>query len=260
MPPNQTAEADRGRHPGFPSFNVLAGGPGSLAERSAAEGGFTALALSMTAEERVRAVLRPGESLLWWGVPARRRFLSEMAAQVIFGAIPFTLGALLVGFAGWHLWRGGVQPADLAGNLFGGSVGLFFVGLGVYCFLYPLRMGSRLREVVYAVTDQRGLVLTSPRGWWNPVPALREGESQIEFSPDQLRGYKKKWRDVGRTDLILHKEWKRASRGGGGWRYFGFLGLDEPEEAERVIQQHYLAPGPPTQNNPAAPGTSFDGE
>src|SRR5262249_12221654 len=26
-----TAEADRGRHPGFPSFNVLAGGPGRLA-------------------------------------------------------------------------------------------------------------------------------------------------------------------------------------------------------------------------------------
>ena len=37
QPPNQTAEADRGRHPGFPSFNVLAGGPGSLAERSALE-------------------------------------------------------------------------------------------------------------------------------------------------------------------------------------------------------------------------------
>lgn len=31
----QTAEADRGRHPGFPSFNVRAGGPGSLVERSA---------------------------------------------------------------------------------------------------------------------------------------------------------------------------------------------------------------------------------
>ena len=31
-----TAEADRGRHPGFPSFNVIAGAPGSLAERSAA--------------------------------------------------------------------------------------------------------------------------------------------------------------------------------------------------------------------------------
>jgi len=30
------AELDRGRHPGFPRFNVLAGGPGSLAERSAA--------------------------------------------------------------------------------------------------------------------------------------------------------------------------------------------------------------------------------
>jgi hypothetical protein len=31
-----TAEADRGRHPGFPSFSVLEGGPGSLAERSMA--------------------------------------------------------------------------------------------------------------------------------------------------------------------------------------------------------------------------------
>src|SRR5262245_50892589 len=31
-----TAEADRGRHPGYPSFNILAGGPGSLAERLAA--------------------------------------------------------------------------------------------------------------------------------------------------------------------------------------------------------------------------------
>jgi hypothetical protein len=29
------AEADRGRHPGFPSFNVFADGPGILAEHSA---------------------------------------------------------------------------------------------------------------------------------------------------------------------------------------------------------------------------------
>jgi hypothetical protein len=37
-PAEPTAEAGRGRHPGFLSFNVLAGGPGSLAERSAAPG------------------------------------------------------------------------------------------------------------------------------------------------------------------------------------------------------------------------------
>jgi hypothetical protein len=29
----RAVEADRGRHPGLPRFNVLAGGPGSLAER-----------------------------------------------------------------------------------------------------------------------------------------------------------------------------------------------------------------------------------
>jgi hypothetical protein len=32
-----TAEADRGRRSGFPSFNVFPGGPGGLAERSPAE-------------------------------------------------------------------------------------------------------------------------------------------------------------------------------------------------------------------------------
>src|SRR5437773_1918960 len=34
VPAEPTAETDRGRHPGFSSFSVLAGGPGSLAERS----------------------------------------------------------------------------------------------------------------------------------------------------------------------------------------------------------------------------------
>jgi hypothetical protein len=32
------AEADRARDPSFPSFNVIAGGPGSLAERSTTGG------------------------------------------------------------------------------------------------------------------------------------------------------------------------------------------------------------------------------
>jgi hypothetical protein len=34
-----TAEAYRVRHPGFPSFGVIAGGPGSLTERSATGAG-----------------------------------------------------------------------------------------------------------------------------------------------------------------------------------------------------------------------------
>ena len=34
-----TAEADRGRHPGFPIFSILAGGPGSLAVSFGVPGG-----------------------------------------------------------------------------------------------------------------------------------------------------------------------------------------------------------------------------
>src|SRR5262249_15917957 len=38
VPAEPTAEADRGRHPAIPSFKILAGGPGSLGERSATKG------------------------------------------------------------------------------------------------------------------------------------------------------------------------------------------------------------------------------
>src|SRR5262249_24561608 len=38
LPEYPAAEAARGRYSGFPRFNVLAGGPGSLAERSATRG------------------------------------------------------------------------------------------------------------------------------------------------------------------------------------------------------------------------------
>jgi len=68
------AEADRGRHPGFPSFNVLASGPGSLAERSAAEvsqGGAQSargFPMSASAEDRVvrlATASNPQEAALW---------------------------------------------------------------------------------------------------------------------------------------------------------------------------------------------------
>lgn len=203
----------------------------------------------MTGEDRVRAVMRPGESLLWWGVPARRRFLGETVAQVVLGAIPFALGTLVAGFAGWHLWQGGLQPRDLGGNLFGGTIGLIFVAIGIYCWLYPLMMGSRLSEVVYAITDQRGLVLTSPSTLWNPVPAQRLGDALIEFSPEQIRSFKRRRLDFGRTDLIFHQEWKRAHKGGQWW-YYGFLGLAEPGEVEQVIRRHGLESGLPVSAEP----------
>lgn len=194
----------------------------------------------MKGEERIRSVMRPGEALLWCGSPVLRRFLSTIIACVIFGAIPFSFGSVFLAFTIAGLVRDGLQQSDVWGNLFGVMIALLFMGLGVSCFLYPFKVSSRLRDVTYAITNERGIVLTSPKMFWNPVPARLTGASMTEFSPDQLRQYKKKWMDLGRTDIIILQEWRKSSRRGGEWWYFGFLGLEDPDEPERVIQKHFL--------------------
>jgi hypothetical protein len=184
--------------------------------------------------------LGPGEVLLWWGVPAPRRFLSEIIAHVIFGLIPFFFATVFLGIMVWQIIvKNQIQWAMLPGYLIGALAGIGFLAIGIGCFMYPLKMRSRLREVVYAVTDLRAIVLTSPKSFWNPVPARITGESSTLFTTDQMRQYQKKWRDFGRTDLIFVKEWRKASRGGS-WHYFGFLGLDDPGEPERIIKEFHM--------------------
>lgn len=190
-------------------------------------------------EERIRSQLRPGEKILWCGVPSPRSFRSYTIAALIFGLIPFSMGSLFLYMMGLFAVRNGGQWQMLPGSIIGGAVALGFVTLGIGCFLTPFKITLRLRDVVYALTDQRALVLTSPYLLWNPVPTRESGEPLLEFSPDQIRQYAKKWRDFGRTDVIFLSEW----RGSGRRRtlcHFGFLGLEDPDEPIGVIQEYYL--------------------
>lgn len=190
-------------------------------------------------EERIKSQLRPGEKILWCGVPSTRSFRSYVIAAMIFGVIPISFGCLFLYLMGLSLVRNGVHGPMLPGYIIGGAVALGFVALGIGCFMTPFKIKSRLRDVVYTLTDQRALVLTSPYLLWNPVPTRESGEPLLEFSPDQIRQHAKKWRDFGRTDVIFLSEW----RGSGRRRtlcHFGFLGLDDPDEPIGVIQEYYL--------------------
>lgn len=190
-------------------------------------------------EERIKARLHPGEKLLWCGVPSLRSFRSYVIAAMFFGLIPFSFGCLFLYLMGLTLVRNGVHWPMLPGYLIGGAAALGFVVLGIGCFLTPLKIKSRLRDVVYALTNHRALVLTSPYMLWNPVPTRETGEPLLEFSPDQIRQYEKKWRDFGRTDLIFLREWRGSGRGRSLGQY-GFLGLADPDEPIGVIQAVYF--------------------
>ncbi len=64
-----TAEADRDDHPGFPSLNVFAGGPGSLAEASGHELGMAITTATVTWD---RCCVRLVKSLKLWMCRGRR--------------------------------------------------------------------------------------------------------------------------------------------------------------------------------------------
>ncbi len=108
--------------------------------------------------------------------------------------------------------------------------------MGYVLILHPWKSTSRLRHVVYAITEERGFVLTSPSLWWNPVPARGSGETQIDFTPEQLRLCQRKRLDFGRIDLIFLMEAGRRNA-----HYYGFLGLERPEEPEVLIRSAFPA-------------------
>jgi hypothetical protein len=194
---------------------------------------------SESLEDKACMLLRSGESLLWVGVPQIRSFTPEIIAYLIFGLIPFTASSFFLYLLLGEVWKNGVAFQQLPGFLVGMAAALGFFTLGIVCFLYPFKMQSRLSEVVYILTDQRAIVLTSPKLFWNPVPAYRLGETTTEFSSEQVREYERKLRDFTRTDLIFCREWRKARRGGN-WHEFGFLGVSAPDQIEQLIRMHFL--------------------
>jgi hypothetical protein len=215
--------------------------------------------VGLTAEERVRSLLRPDEQLLWIGTPLPLHFLGEKIAHFLFGLIPFTFGAVFLILMAWSISRDGINPNMLPGYLVGFTAGVGFSIIGVGLLLTPWMMGSRLREVVYAITDRRGILLTSPAWFWQPIPTLELGDRQMDFTPQELLHGKRMRRGVTRFDLIFRSE-RRGSGKGRTTVHYGFLGLKHPEEAQNVIEATFRKDSAasissvPTQSGSASPG------
>lgn len=199
------------------------------------EAATNAALAGLSPEERVRSLLHPDEQLRWIGTPAPRHFLGEKIAYFLFGLIPFTFGSVFQTLMVWSVLREGIRLAMLPGYLVGFTAALGFTVIGVSMFLTPWMMGSRLREVVYAITDRRGILLTSPAWFWQPVPTRELGERQMDFTPQELLQGKRMRRGLTRVDLIFRSERRGSGKRRRTVRY-GFLGLEHPEEAMNVIE------------------------
>jgi hypothetical protein len=113
------------------------------------------------AQLRAQSELQPGESLYWTGVADPSRAAMSALPAALFG-IPFAGFAAFWINAAFH----GTHAMNRSGNSFTGAfsffplfgVPFFLVGLGI--ILAPLWAYLRGRTTVYAVTNQRVMVIS----------------------------------------------------------------------------------------------------
>ena len=126
------------------------------------------------AQMRVQSELREGESLRWSGVnDARRAAFAAIPDAILFGG-PFLGPALLYMYYGYR--AAGEMPRSSSNALspeFGVLLfGLVFLVIGLPGLLRPLWVYRVELDTVYAVTNQRVMILSGDGS--RPVRSLRD--------------------------------------------------------------------------------------
>lgn len=188
-----------------------------------------------TPEERLRKWLQPGERLLWIGGADARGFRGEAWSHVVAGVFLFGAGLGFGGVVVGLIQKHGVKPENLVGVVVLFEFLAALALLGFFMMLAPRLLPWRLKDVVYAVTDRRGLVWAPTYLLWNPVPMrMSEGGGPTDFFPWEMLGRRKVGRPFGGGDLVFATVPVPGSKRGEVIKY-GFLGLPDLEAAEAAI-------------------------
>lgn len=186
--------------------------------------------------------LKPGEVLLWVGQPSPFHFRGESWAMFVFGWIPLAFGIAALTMMLILPWGDGFALNHLLGMALALIPGIGFTLIGLIMIQSPWRVPRNLTMTSYALTSHRGLVVTSPAWFWNPVPNRNAKGGVMEFSPEEIRNRVLRKVGLWRKDWIFFQE----VRGGGKGRsvyHYGFLGLADPAEVGAILDKEFAQTG-----------------
>lgn len=173
-----------------------------------------------------RRELRDGEKLIWADRPAPVALSKRTIVPFLF-AIPFTA------FACFWIWGASQGFGRSAiGSVFP-FFGLPFVGVGLWMLTSPLRAAKSARSTVYAITDQRLVIVSGGRS-----------RSVQSFGPQDITKVERNEHDNGLGDVIFGEEitWRRMrNRFGRGFtdnsfvEDIGFFGIADAREVEAAV-------------------------
>jgi hypothetical protein len=175
---------------------------------------------------KIERHLEDGEQVWWIGCPVFQKLWSEMAAEVIFGLIPGTLGLGAVGFAATTGPDRGFSAALMLI-----VVGVLFASVGFWFMAAPWRYRRTLQDTVYVVTSRRAFILGGFT-WGTQLAVSKASESVQSFPPAKVFDYE--MAGHGR-DIILGGEW-RIERRRPAWGHHGFLAVDDIQAAEAAVK------------------------
>lgn len=176
------------------------------------------------AEQIATRTLDPGERLLWSGSPSPNRSATQVLPAAFFG-IPFAGFAAFWMYTAYHMTsRGAHMPGGWAlFPLFGTP--FLLIGLGV--ILSPLWAYLGAQRTVYAVTDQRALIISSA--------GARGVQS---FSHDDIGDLSMVERSDGSGDLFFANRSVVTQRGVTSLQRVGFVGIPEVRTVEQLLRGH----------------------
>ncbi|MBZ0296104.1 MAG: hypothetical protein K8L99_26325 [Anaerolineae bacterium] len=187
-------------------------------------------ALRDTIEQQLMA----GEELLWAGQPDPMRMARRKLLQAGFGVIWLVFVIFIFGDF-WTMPSRGPNVGGF-GSIFS-LMPLFFIGVGSWTVSTPLRDYFTAKRTIYAVTDQRALIIS---GLFSQS-AKSYGRHQIEFVDTRVHSN-------GTGDIIFDRGMQARNRsiisfGSNRSTYtmdVGFFGIDYPRQVEALMLQQFI--------------------
>lgn len=171
-------------------------------------------------QQRLRAELKPGESITWAGQPNPNRYMKS-GFLLWFFFIPWTAFALfwIAGASGFRMpqFNGGWSLFPL--------FGLPFLLIGIGGLSAPLWLRRKARSTVYAITDRRAISI--------------EGTKSItvkSYLASDIANIERTEHQDGSGDLVLRTEPYRDSDGDRQTRRHGFFAIDNVRSVERLVE------------------------
>lgn len=182
-------------------------------------------AVSNRMEKIFEGELRPGEHPVWCEQPSPDSLARKSLPTLLFG-IPF------FGFA--VFWTYGASGGfDHSANHWNSIALLFpflwggmFIIIGAGLLLSPVWAYWKALQTVYAITDQRAIIITAT---WRK-------RTVFSFTGQQLSEVHRVENNNGSGDIVFHRQ-ARSGRRGDYYHDIGFLGIEHVRDVEIKLQK-----------------------